>query len=133
MKLSDIHLRQELRHLILYGLIGCCGASLDFFVYWLLTSQDIFYQYANFVSVTCGIMLNFFLNAKLNFKSETKLTKRFLCFYTVGMCGWLLSASLLYLGIECFHFSEIVTKLVSIIIVTASQFTMNRLVTFRFK
>ncbi len=133
MKLSSIHYRKELRHLVLYGLIGGCGASLDFFVYWFLTSQEVFYQYANLMSVTCGITLNFFLNAKFNFKTETKWRKRFACFYSVGMGGWFLSAILLFWGIECLHFSELFTKLTSIIFVTATQFALNRMITFRFK
>ncbi len=133
MKLADIHYREELKHLALYGLIGVCGASLDFLIYWFLTSQGAFYQYANLFSVTCGITLNFFLNAKFNFKAETKLGKRFACFYSIGMGGWLLSALLLHLGIECLRFSPIATKLASIVVVTSTQFLLNRLVTFRFK
>ncbi len=128
-----IQIKKEIRHLVLYGIIGVCGCSLDFLVYWILTTQGIFYQYANFISVTCGITLNFFLNAKFNFRTETKNTKRFICFYSVGLGGWLLSALLLYIGVELFLLSTITTKFLSIIVVTASQFVLNRTITFRFK
>ena len=133
MRVADIPIKRELRHLVLYGVIGLGGALLDFLVYWFLTSQAFFYQYANFVSVTCGIVLSFFFNARFNFNAETKLLARFLCFYSVGMMGWLLSAFLLYLGIECLGFAELSTKLASIVVVAAVQFLLNRLLTFNFK
>ncbi len=133
MNFARIQIKKEFRHLVLYGIIGLCGATLDFLIYCFLTSQGVFYQYANLTSVSCGIILNFFLNAKFNFRTETKKINRFLCFYSVGMGGWFLSAALLYAGIELVHLSEIVTKLLSIVVVTSSQFILNRTVTFRLR
>ena len=40
--------------LIRYCLIGVTGASLDAVLFWLMTRAGVYYQLANFISVTCG-------------------------------------------------------------------------------
>ena len=50
------------KELIVYCIIGGTGATLDFLIYSLLTKEaGIHYQIANIVSVSAGIINNFFL------------------------------------------------------------------------
>ena len=51
---------KNLSELVKYCLIGCVGASLDALLfYWLTENTEIHYQFANFFSVTFGIVNNF--------------------------------------------------------------------------
>ena len=50
------------RHLILYGIIGCCTATLDFLVFTGLTSwTPVHYILANVISCSTGILCSFLL------------------------------------------------------------------------
>lgn len=118
--------------LINYCIIGCTGASLDFILFVVLTSYfGIFYQYANFISISCGILNNFFLNAIFNFKRTSYFWYRMFSFYAVGMIGWAISSFLLYLLIEKLNLNTIIAKLSVIIVITCVQFFLNKLITFR--
>lgn len=120
------------RQLIVYCIIGCSGASLDFIVYALLTKlMAMHYQLANFLSVSFGIINNFLLNRQFNFKTKDKLIKRLASFYSVGMFGWALSAGCLWLFIEVMSLNALVAKLGTIFIATIVQFCLNKFITFR--
>ena len=89
------------RELVVYCMIGCTGAGLDFIIYAVLTNfVGLHYQLANFFSVSFGIINNFFLNRHFNFKTKDRLFARLCSFYAVGMFGWALSAFCLWLLIE---------------------------------
>lgn len=120
------------RQLIVYCIIGCTGATLDFIVYAFLTNGvGMNYQLANFLSVSFGIINNFFWNCYFNFKTKDKILKRLLSFYSVGMFGWALSAGCLWLFIEVMGLNGLVAKLGTIFFVTVVQFCLNKLITFR--
>lgn len=120
------------RQLILYCIIGCTGAALDFIIYALLTKNiGLHYQLANFLSVSFGIINNFFWNCYFNFKTKDKILKRLASFYSVGMFGWALSAGCLWLFIEVMGLNGLVAKLGTIFFVTVVQFCLNKLITFR--
>ena len=120
------------RQLIVYCIIGCTGATLDFIVYALLTtSVGLHYQIANFLSVSFGIVNNFFLNRHFNFKTRDKFWTRLACFYSIGMFGWALSAGCLWLFVERIGLNELVAKLGTIAFVTVVQFCLNKFITFR--
>ena len=119
------------RELLVYCIIGCTGAGLDFFIYAGLTCCGLFYQTANFISVSFGILNNFFWNCFFNFKTKDKWWIRLMSFYAIGMAGWMLSALCLLLLIERFVCNTILAKLGTIVIVTVIQFTLNKFITFR--
>lgn len=120
------------RELIVYGMIGCTGAGMDFVIFWFLTNKvGVHYQLANVISVTFGITNNFFLNAFFNFRTTDFLFRRFVKFFSVGMLGWGLSAGLLWLFISQFGWVEVFAKLCTIFFVTVIQFLLNKAITFR--
>ncbi len=119
------------KHFIKYCLIGVCGVSLDFLIFYILTQKlGLFYQYANIISTICGITNNFFFNTFWNFKKTEKLLIRFIMFFSVGMLGMLLSAFCLYIFIETLLIPSIIAKAITILIITMVQFTLNSLFTF---
>jgi len=117
---------------IKYSVIGVTGASLDFILFNLLINQiGLYYQYANIISVCAGITNNFFLNAFFNFKITTKLIKRYVSFFMIGLFGLLLSALLLFIFIERLHFEIIFTKAIIIVVVAIIQYFLNVKLTFK--
>ena len=89
------------------------------------------YQIANFLSVSFGIINNFFLNRHFNFKVQDRMAARLASFYAVGMLGWALSAALLWLFVTCFSMNSLIAKLGTIVFVTAVQFCLNKFITFK--
>jgi len=132
MKTLIMSLFNRYRELIVYCMIGCTGAALDFVIYAILTgSAGLHYQLANFLSVSFGIVNNFFLNRHFNFKVKDRTLSRLLSFYAVGMFGWALSAGCLWLFIECMGLNSLIAKLGTIFFVTIVQFCLNKFITFR--
>ena len=118
--------------LILYGIIGCLSSSLDFCVYtFLVRIVGMNYLLANCISVVVGITTSFTLNRKYNFKVIDRTIRRFAIFFTVGICGMLLSNLILYVCIEKLMMDSIVSKLLSIVFVVLIQFLINKFVTFK--
>lgn len=118
--------------MIKYCLIGCVGASLDCGIFSLFVFlTEINYQYVNIFSTSVGIINNFFLNYWLNFKVRDHLFYRLISFYAVGTVGIGITAVLLYVGIEIFKIPSIITKVITIFVVTCVQFMLNKFVTFR--
>ena len=118
--------------LILYGIIGCLSSGLDFCVYtFLVRIIGMNYLLANCISVVVGITTSFTLNRKYNFKVTDRTFRRFAIFFTVGICGMLLSNLILYVCIDKLMMDSIVSKLLSIVFVVLIQFLINKFVTFK--
>lgn len=118
--------------LIVYCLIGCIGTFGDFVIYAALTRGcGVHYQFANFFSVSFGIVNNFILNYHFNFQVKNHVWRRLVSFYCVGMIGWTLSAGWLWLFVERIGITPLVAKLGTIFLVTVVQFCLNKFVTFR--
>lgn len=118
--------------LILYGIIGCLSSGLDFCVYtFLVRIIGMNYLLANCISVVVGITTSFTLNRKYNFKVTDRTFRRFAIFFTVGICGMLLSNLILYVCIDELMMDSIVSKLLSIVFVVLIQFLINKFVTFK--
>jgi putative flippase GtrA len=119
------------KRFIKYCIIGASGVLLDFLVFYILNKIfGVYYQVANFISVSCGITNNFLLNARFNFKTRDRLAVRYLIFYAVGMTGILISSLLLYIFIEKLGFDVILTKLIILFVVTIIQYTLNKSFSF---
>ena len=120
------------KNFILYCIIGCSGALLDFILYTLLIKYfSIHYLFSNVFSTTLGITNNFFLNTYFNFKVSDKLFKRFISFFSIGIFGMVISEVMLYILIENLGVDEIISKIISIFVITIIQFTLNKLITFK--
>lgn len=125
-------LLKKYRELVIYCMIGCTGATLDFLVYAALTSLvGLHYQLANFIGVTFGIVNNFIWNYYFNFKVHNHFFLRLASFYGVGMVGCALSAGCLWLFIEQLALNTLIAKLGTIFFVTILQFCLNKFITFR--
>lgn len=125
-------LYSKFRNLILYGIIGCCTASLDFLIFTGLTQfTSIHYIIANVISCSTGILCSFLLNRKYNFKVTDHTMRRMVVFFSVGVFGLFLSSVILHFCIDDLHWGELISKLTSIVIVVIIQFFLNKYISFR--
>jgi len=100
-----LRLIQRLREIIvakrsffLYIIIGFSGLTLDMISFILMVRVlHIHELVANPISMSVGIVNNFFVNAYFNFKKTDKILARLLSFYVVGLSGILVSNLFLWL------------------------------------
>lgn len=122
----------NIKHLVIYGIIGCCTTALDFIVFRLLLCwMPHHYIAANAVSCSVGILCSFLLNRKYNFKVTDHAVRRMLVFFSIGLFGLSLSSAILHLCIDVMHMEESAAKLISIVLVAFIQFVLNKYVSFR--
>ena len=122
--------KQLIRQIILYGIIGGCSALLDFLVFTLFYKQFGMNEYlANGISVHAGIAMSFILNRKYNFKKTDRVLFRAFSFYLTGLFGLALSQGILWFG-NVLLVPVVLVKFVSIFLVAAVQFIINKLITF---
>lgn len=123
---------QKFRHLILYGIIGSFSSGTDFVIYTLLVQfVGVQYLVANCISVLVGISTSFVLNRSFNFKVKDHAKRRFAMFLTIGLSGLMISNVILYLCIDVLGKNELISKLLSIVLVVFLQFLANKYVTFK--
>lgn len=119
------------RQLVSYGIIGIMCSGVDTVLFALFTyvlhGNDLV---SNFISVSIGITMSFFLNRRFTFKVSDHAARRYAMFFAVGMCGLALSEGMLVLAASI-GMEAIVMKVISIFVVAAFQFVLNKLVSFR--
>ena len=119
------------KHFFIYSVIGVSGAVLDFFIFSCLICFGTNYLIANAIGVACGISNNFILNARYNFKTKNNFFMRFLSFSAVGMFGFFLSSSFLYLNNAYWELTVYIAKFFTIFVVAITQYLLNKTFTFR--
>ena len=119
-----------IREILLYGVIGGFAASTDGIVFYFLSQRFDMYA-SNFVSINIGITLSFVLNMYLNFKVVDRVAQRACSFFVVGYTGLCLSMLILYVGVDLANLPKMEVKILSVFIVAAVQFTLNKLITFK--
>ena len=112
-----------------YAVIGMSGVLLDTLVFILLTTLGVLPVAATSISTLAGIVNNYFLNARFNFRTSANLVhlRRFV---TVGLVGLAVAAGSLQLLIEL-GMASLPAKLLSLPCVLAAQFLANKYWTFR--
>ncbi|MCL2078777.1 MAG: GtrA family protein [Oscillospiraceae bacterium] len=122
--------KQLIRQVLLYAVIGGTSALLDFILFTLFYKQFGINEYlANGISIHAGIAMSFILNRKFNFKKNDRILFRSISFYLTGLFGLALSQGILWLG-TIMLLPVITVKLISIFIVAAIQFVVNKIITF---
>ena len=122
--------KELIREIVLYGIIGLIAASTDSVVFYFLSKWLNMYA-SNFISINLGIALSFVLNMYVNFQVHDKIPQRAFSFFAVGYTGLTLSMLILYIGVDLANLPKMDVKLLSVFIVAAVQFTLNKLITFR--
>ncbi len=127
--ISQIRQRQQF---VIYACIGIVGVSLDFASFAAFDRLlGWHYQFANVLSTSIGILVNFLLNVRFNFKVRDRLLIRFGSFYGVGLTGMGATALLLAIFVGWLALSALLVKFVTLVVVLLLQYNLNRWLTFR--
>lgn len=115
-----------------YAFFGGISVSFDFLIYFLI------YNYwlanptvANIFGYILGTVLSFFLNAKLNFKVQDKISMRFFQFFMVGLVGLCVSTLFIYILTEYLKADYKLSKVLSLPLVLVLQFVLNKKLSFK--
>jgi putative flippase GtrA len=107
-----------------YSVIGLSGVTLDTLLFVALTRGGIVPVVATVMSTVAGILNNYILNARFNFRTRLSIV-HFRRFATVGLVGLAVAAGSLQLLIAA-GMSPFPAKLVSLPCVLVSQFLANK-------
>lgn len=119
-----------LKHLFLYGLIGGCGAAIDYGLFFMLVGQRITPEFANILGALCGFCFTFIMNTYFNFNKRTAIFKRLISYGLVCISGMFFSTICIYIFSK--HVSSIyLLKLVLLMIVSILQFFFNKKITYK--
>lgn len=152
-KIVDLSKNKSVRQLIKYGIVGSVGALIDFGVFYLLAIKlSVHYPFSphiadllgsklpvhiidmdvsHIISNILAIINNFVLNSYFTFKVTDNKLKRFFSFAGVAAIGLVISTTLMTVFIGEFEIPEMVSKGLSIVVVAAIQFVINKLFTFK--
>ncbi len=121
-----------LKRFVVYAIIGFSGLSMDMLLFYLLAIVlNVNVYISNFFSMALGFTNNFFWNAHFNFKKKDRLFNRYIKFASIAIFGIFISNVIIYIFYNLLGFSEIASKLISIIIIVIIQFYLNSKITFR--
>lgn len=123
--------KKLIREIFLYCVIGFTSSLMDSFFYFIFTRHLYFNEFiSNFISVNIGITISFILNTFINFRKTNKIFKRAFSFYSVGYLGLIISMFILYCGISILDIYDMAVKIISIFIVAAFQYILNKIITY---
>ncbi|MFV0468115.1 MAG: GtrA family protein [Dysgonomonas sp.] len=151
-------MKQTIKEIIKYGLVGVVGLSIDFGVYYLLVSIfNIHYSFSEQISNlynslgiptktgtsdalvsslignTLGAVNNFLMNSYFTFKVSDRKFQRFIPYIALVILGMFLSTVFMTIMLDYMHFNKDAAKIIAIMMVSAIQFVLNKLVIFRKK
>ena len=154
-RINKLSKKKSLRQLVKYGIVGFIGLAIDMGVYYLLINKlDVHYPFShaissilggkmsvpmldilisNIISSTLAVINNFILNSYFTFKVTNNKIKRFFSFASIAVLGMIISSMLLTLFIGVLGWNDMVAKGISVLIVAAVQFFINKIVTFKQK
>lgn len=115
---------------LLYCLCGGIGVATDYFVYYVVFTFGVWYQAANLLGYLAGTLVSFFLNRKITFDVHDKLVRRLAMFLGVAAIGFSASVLMLWLLVDVMLVDARVAKLLTLPVVVALQFSLNRRITF---
>ena len=120
------------RQLLLYALIGGTCAMIDFGIFSLCNHfLALDPLVANIIGCVIGMLCFFFLNYYINFKANSHFLRRLLSFLTVGSIGLLFSELIMHIGANMIELNEYLVKFLSVFLVAALQFLLNKFITFK--
>ena len=125
-------LNDSQKKLAFYCICGGTGLITDFLIFTVLVYLGVHYQISNTMGYATGTIVSFFLNRAITFNVLDKMLTRLFLFFCVATIGYLGSLLLLWILVELISMEPVSSKLVSLPIIVIIQFSLNKLVTFRY-
>jgi len=119
-------------NILLYALIGVVGVLVDLGLFNILYMHldKNYYLLYHAAGYFLGTVISFYFNSKFNFKVTTKLKYRFAAFLLVSFIGLLTSTVFIYLVSYFMNLDPRFSKLLSLFVVFAVQYSLNKKFTF---
>jgi putative flippase GtrA len=121
----------KFRQFIFYAICGGTGVTVDLACYSALIFSSVEYQLANAVGYAAGTLVSFFLNRHFTFKTYDRTVRRLVMFLATAGIGYAISSTMLWTFVKLLNIHPITSKLMTLAVVLAVQFLINRAVTFR--
>lgn len=121
----------KFRQFTFYAICGGTGVTIDLTCYSALVFSGVEYQLANAVGYAAGTLVSFFLNRHFTFKTYDRTMRRLAMFLATAGIGYAISSTMLWTFVGLLNIHPIPSKLMTLIVVLAFQFLINRAVTFR--
>lgn len=115
---------------LLYCLCGGIGVATDYTVFYLAVTGGIWYQAANGLGYLAGTLMSFALNRVITFKLRDHVLQRLAMFVAAAGVGFAVSALLLWLLVDLAQLDPRIAKLITLPVVVAVQFLLNRRFSF---
>lgn len=121
----------KFRQFIFYAVCGGTGVIVDLVCYSVLIFSGTEYQLANAIGYMAGTVVSFFLNRHFTFKTYDRTARRLAMFLATAGIGYAISSTMLWTFVRLLNIPPIPSKLMTLAVVLAVQFLINRAVTFR--
>jgi len=132
MKILDVLTADpRVRQLLLYAICGGTGVLTDLVLFTVLVHYGVNYQVANAVGYASGTLASFVLNRHFTFQVYDKAFRRLAMFFGTALIGYIVSSAMLWLLVSMQGFPPLPSKMATLVVVLALQFTLNRAITFR--
>lgn len=132
MKIVDTLMRDpRVRQLVLYAVCGGTGVLTDLVLFTVLVHYGVNYQVANAAGYATGTLASFILNRHFTFQVYDKALRRLVLFFGTALIGYLVSSALLWILVSVQGYPPLPSKIATLVVVLALQFTLNRAITFR--
>ncbi len=127
------------KQFFLYCLCGGTGVMTHFLVFHaglgvfagMFANSSLAYQLPNALGYLAGTLLSFALNRAITFGVRDQTGKRLGMFVLVAACGYIVSLGLLWVLVEWAKLAPRWALGLSLPVVVALQFGLNRTITFR--
>ncbi|MGY6529984.1 MAG: GtrA family protein [Cyanobacterium sp.] len=122
---------KELASFLLYIGIGAFVMLIDLSIFHILLTQNIYRPFATSISYLTAITIHFFLNKFLNFKSFKRSTFQQMLRYIIVACVcWLTTVIVIEFCVEIINISDLLAKIIGILINVPVSFLGHRYFTF---
>ena len=122
-------------YILFFGYIVFAGIAtiIDIGTLFILTSIiNIHYFVSGIIAYCLGMITNYTLNKKYNFKNkDKKIMRQFSVFFIIASIGLALNQIILWILVEFFTIWYLFAKVISISIVMFWSFFAHKLITFR--
>ena len=133
--LNFIELKFKLsRQFVKYVMLGVSGVAVDLSIY--VVFVNFFHTdpaITNFFSSSLATIYTFILNVLFNFRTKDNLILRGIAFYSVGLVGIAVTTGMIWLFIDHLNWGKNLVKFLSLFVVLAVQYNLNKRISFRKK
>ena len=130
--------RQVILQFIKFGLVGLSNTGISLLIYYLFLYIDKdLYMAGNIVGWIVSVANSFFWNNRYVFRSQKcgigELVRKILRTYVAYGGSFVISSILLYVEVDVFHLSAVISPLVNLVITVPLNFIVNKYWTFKEK